>query len=81
MTTQKLTCKVAKRSLLPQEYDFTVRVANTSARCLSRHPLPSAFGAPLLDWAKGEVMAHTTFLAMIVGMATPRKTVEEERDI
>ena len=45
MTTQKLTGKLARWSLLLQEYDFTVEhragTANTNANCLSRYPLPS----------------------------------------
>ena len=53
MTTQKLTGKLARWSLLLQEYDFTVEhrggTANTNADCLSRYPLPSAANAPVLD--------------------------------
>ena len=57
MTTQKLTEKLAKWSLLLQEYDFTVEhwagTTNTNADCLSWYPLPSAANAPVLDWTKG----------------------------
>ena len=85
MTTQKLTGKLARWSLLLQEYDFTVEhragTANTNADCLSRYPLPSAADAPLLDWAKGEVLAPTTFLALMAGATTPTDVSEEERDI
>ena len=53
MTTQKLTRKLARWSLLLQEYDFTVEhragVENTNADCLSRYPLPSDAAAPALD--------------------------------
>ena len=53
MTTQKLAGKLARWSLLFQEYDFTVEhgagTANTNADCLSRYPLLSATDAPLLD--------------------------------
>ena len=45
MTTIKLTGKLARWSLLLQEYDFTVEhqkgVENTNADCLNRYPLPS----------------------------------------
>ena len=45
MTTQKLTGKLARWSLLLQEYDFHVEhragTANTNADCLSRYPLES----------------------------------------
>ena len=85
MTTQKLTGKLARWSLLLQEYDFTVEhragVANTNADCLSRYPLPSVENAPVLDWTKGEVLAPVTFLAFMVGTSAPSVRVEEERDI
>ena len=76
MTTQKLTGKLARWSLLLQEYDFTVEhragVENTNADCLSRYPLPSNAATPVLDWTKGEVM---------VGNALPTHAGEEEKDI
>ena len=57
MTTSKLTGKLARWSLLLQEYDFTVEhrkgVENTNADCLSRYPLPSDADAPTMDWSKG----------------------------
>ena len=85
MTIQKLTGKLAKWSLLLQEYDFTVEhragTANTNADCLSRYPLLSAADAPVLDWTKGENLAPTTFLAMMVGAAPSTDVAEEERDI
>ena len=56
MTTQKLTGKMARWSLLLQEYDFTVhhlaRVDNTNADCLSRFPLVSEENVPILDWSR-----------------------------
>ena len=90
MTTTKLTGKLARWSLLLQEYDFTVEhrkgVENTNADCLSRYPLPSDADAPSMDWSIGEIMPVATFLAFMVGV--PHTTaeggtskVEEERDI
>ena len=59
MTTQKLTGKMARWSLLLQEYDFTVQhragVDNTNADCLSRFPMVSDKNAPVLDWSRGEI--------------------------
>ena len=59
MTTQKLTGKMARWSLLLQEYDFTVQhragVDNTNADRLSRFPLVSDQNAPVLDWSRGEI--------------------------
>ena len=85
MTTQKLTGKLARWSLLLQQYDFTVEhragTANTNADCLSRYPFPSAANAPVLDWTKGEVLAPATYLAMMVGAAPSTDAVDEERDI
>ena len=53
MTTQKLTGKLARWSLLLQEYDFHVEhrvgTKNTNADCLSRCPLESTEDAPELD--------------------------------
>ena len=84
MTTQKLTGKLARWSLLLQEYDFTVEhrkgVDNTNADCLSRYPLPSDAEAPPMDWSKGEIMPAATFLAVMVG-ATTATPGEEEKDI
>ena len=81
----KLTGKLARWSLLLQEYDFTVEhragIASTNADCLSHYPLPSAADAPLLDWTKGEVLAPTTLLAQMAGATTPTGVSEEERDI
>ena len=72
MTTTKLTGKLARWSLLLQEYDFTVEhrkgVGNTNADCLSRYPLPSDADAPSMDWSKGEIMPVATFLAFMVGV-------------
>ena len=85
MTTQKLTGKLARWSLLLQEYDFVVThragVENMNADCLSRYPLPSTAAAPVLDWSKGEILAPVTFLAMMVGLASPAKGGEVEKDI
>ena len=51
--TQKLIGKLARWSLLLQEYDFTVEhragTDNTNANCLSRYPLQSSAHAPILD--------------------------------
>ena len=72
MTTTKLTGKLARWSLLLQEYDFTVEhrkgVDNTNADCLSRYPLPSDADAPSMDWSKGEIMPVATFLAFMAGV-------------
>ena len=89
MTTQKLTGKLARWSLLLQEYDFEVEhragAANTNADCLSRYPLPSDADAPLLDWTKGEVLSPVTFLAFMAeatsATATATATAPEEKDI
>ena len=85
MTTQKLTGKLARWSLLLQEYDFTVehraRTDNTNADCLSRYPLPSSASTPILDWTKGEIMASATFLALVVGTNTLNLDAEKEKDI
>ena len=83
MTTEKLTGKLARWSLLLQEYDFTVEhrkgIDNTNADCLSRYPLPSDADAPLMDWSKGEIMAPAAFLARMVD--TDPTPPEEEKDI
>ena len=85
MTTTKLTGKLARWSLLLQEYDFKVEhwagAKNTNADCLSRYPLPSAADAPILDWTKGEIMAPTTFLSFMVGLSTSSSKGEGEKDI
>ena len=82
MTTEKLTRKLARWSLLLQEYDFTVEhrkgVDNTNADCLSRYPLPSDADAPLMDWSKWEIMHPVTLLAF---MASVIPVAEEEGDI
>ena len=74
MTTQKWTGTMARWSLLIQEYDFVVAhrtgEENTNANCLSHNPLPFSTHL-LLDWSKGEVMAPSTYLAMMVGLSTP----------
>ena len=71
MTTQKLTGKLARWSLLLQEYNFVVAhkagVENSNADCLSRYPLPSSAEAPFLDWAKGDVMGPANFLSICLG--------------
>ena len=57
----KFNKKLARWSLLLQEYDFHVEhragTANTNADCLSRYPLESTEDAPELDQTKGEVLA------------------------
>ena len=90
MTTTKLTGKLARWSLLLQQYDFTVEhrkgVESTNAGYLSRYPLPSDTGAPSMDWSKGEIMPVATFLAFMVGV-TQRATgggasaAKEDQDI
>lgn len=85
MTTQKLTKKLARSSLLLQENDFTVehraRKDNTNADCLSRDPLSSNTATLVLGWTKGEIVALATFLAFMVGNADQTPTREEEMDI
>ena len=90
MTTTKLTGKLARWSLLLQEYDFTVEhrkgIENTNADCLSRYPLPSDARAPAMDWSKGEIMPVATFLAFMVGvphatLGGEASVVVEEKDI
>ena len=88
MTTTKLTGKLARWSLLLQEYDFTVEhrkgVENTNADCLSRYPLPSEAGAPSMDWGKGEIMPIASFLAFMAHQVTSgggNAIAEEDRDI
>ena len=80
MITTKLTGKLARWSLLLQDYDFTVEhkagVDNTNADCLSRYPLPSAADAPTLDWTKGEILASATFLAFMVDIPSPSTDAE-----
>ena len=81
MTTQKLTGKMARWSLLLQEYDFGVQhragVDNTNADSLSRFPLVSAEYASILDWSRGEIPTYLTVMAAL-GATTPTK---EEKDI
>ena len=76
--------KLARWSLLLQEYDFTLEhragTDNTNADCLSRYPLPSDADAPILDWTKGEIMVPATYLAFMVGEAK-QTGGEEEKDI
>ena len=85
MTTQKLTGKLARWSLLLQEYDFVVAhragLENMNADCLSRYPLPSTVAAPVLDWSKGEILEPVTFLAMMVGLVCRAPNGEVEKDI
>ena len=85
MTTTKLTRKLARWSLLLQEYDFKVEnragADNTNADCLSRYPFPSAADAPILGWTKGEVMAPATFLSFMVGLPPSLSEAEGEKDI
>ena len=73
MTTQKLTGKMARWSLLLQEYDFTVQhragVDNTNAECLSRYPLVSDQNAPVLDWSRGEIPPCQA-MAVLEGVVT-----------
>ena len=53
LTTQKLTGKLARWSLLLQEHYFTVvhraGTENANADFFSRHPLLATHGAPILD--------------------------------
>ena len=81
----KLTGKLARWSLLLQEYDFTVEhragVDNTNADFLSRYPLPSAADAPTLDWTKGEILAPVSFLSFMVGIPSSSTEADGEKDI
>ena len=81
MTTQTLTGKMARRSLLLQEYDFTVQhragVDNTNGDGLSRFPVASEVNAPILDWSRGEIPTYLTAMAAL-GSTAPFK---EEKDI
>ena len=85
MTTEKLTGKLARWSLLLQEYDFTVEhrpgKENTNAGCLSRCLLPSLAKAPVLDWRKGEILAPATFPAFMAGVKRGLPKIEEDNDI
>ena len=53
LTTQKLTEKLIRWSLLLQEHDFTVvhraGTDNANVDCLSRHPLHATSEVPILD--------------------------------
>ena len=85
MTTQKLTGKMAKWSLLFQEYAFTVvhlaGTENTNADCLSRYPLPSEAASPILDWSRGEVLPVTLYLAFMAGTPSDAVLKEEVKEI
>ena len=59
MQTNKTSGKLARWSLLPQEYDMKVfhkrGVLNTNADCLSRNPKSPMANEPILpDWGKGD---------------------------
>ena len=59
MQTNKTTGKLARWSLLLQEYDMKVihrrGILNTNADCLSRNPRQPLVGEPILpDWSKGD---------------------------
>ena len=85
MTMQKLSGKLARWSLLLQEYDFTVKhragTDNTNVDCLSRYPLQSSAHAPILDWTRGEILAPASFLALMVGNTPPNPDAAEEKNI
>ena len=87
MTTQKLTEKMARWSLLLQEYDFDVvhraGVENTNADCLSRYPLESTKAAPILDWTKGEILPPATYFALMADLLDESGAIEvdKEKDI
>lgn len=85
MTTEKMTGKLTRWSILLREYDFVVAnragVEYTNSDCISRYPLPSSSGAPALDWAKGEIMAPTICMAMMVGLFSCVEDREEDKDI
>ena len=63
MTTQKLTRKLTRWSLLMREYHFIVvhraGIEKANADSLSRYPRPSTDGARVLDRIKGELMSPT----------------------
>ena len=71
MQTNKTTGKLARWSLLLQEYDMTVihkrGVLNTNADCLSRYPQQSTGKEPTLpDWSKGDYnLTPSTALAFM----------------
>ena len=75
MTAPKLSGKMAKWSLLLQEYAFRVqhraRTDNANVDCLSRYPLLSNAEAPVLDWSKEEVLLVTVYLAFMAGTLAP----------
>ena len=59
MLTNKTTGKLARWSLLLQEYHMTVihkkGILNTNADCLSRYPKKASDSEPVLpDWSKGD---------------------------
>ena len=85
MTTQKLTGKMARWSLLLQEYDFTVQhragTENANADCLSRYPLTSEAGAPILEWSRGEVLSVASYLACMAAVGSPLPRKEEAKEI
>ena len=71
MQTNKTTGKLARRSLLLQEYDMNVNhkrgVLHTNVDCLSRYPQQSTGQEPtLLDWSKGNYnLTPSTALAFM----------------
>ena len=84
MTTHKLSVKMAKWSLLLQEYAFTVLhwagTDNANADCLNRYPFLSDADATILDWSRGEVLPVTVYLAFMAGtptLAPPKDEVKE----
>lgn len=86
MTTQKLTAKLARWSLLPHEHNFTVvhraGADNSNAHSLSRHSLRATFGHPILDWSRGDCnKALASFFAMMAGVATSPLADAIEREI
>ena len=85
MTTQKLIGKMAKWSLLLQEYDFIVQhrlgTENANAECLNRYPLASEAGAPIPDYSRGEVLPVASYLACMAGVGIPLPRKEEAKEI
>ena len=81
MTTNKTTGKLARWSLLLQEYDIGVIhkrvVLNTNADCLSRFPQPTPKEEGTLpDWERGDYnITPSTFLCLMATSVDKDKTI------
>ena len=79
MTTTKLTGKLARWSVLLQEFDFVVEhragTENTNADFLSRYPLTGKGEPAILDWNKGDYnQPPATYLAFMAYATVPLAT-------